>query len=76
MAKQFKRFDITKKFSTKEDPNTGEPVPRSYRYGEITVFSDSPIPQDLSIKIEIPEQFLLGDNQLNVWAKRPRENQS
>ena len=78
MAKEYKKFDITKRYTTKEviDQNTGEvkDVPVSYKFGEITVFSDKPIPEDLSIKIEVPEQFLMGTNQLNVFPWKKRES--
>lgn len=80
MAKQFKKFDITKQYKTKEVINTqsGEvrELPVGYRYGDITVFSDQPIPEDLSIAIEIPTEFLGGENQLNVWARKKPEGQN
>jgi len=73
MAKQYKRFNVTKKYTTKEvvDQETGEvkTVPISHKIGEITIFSDNQIPDDISVKIELPEHFLMGDNQLNVWKK-------
>lgn len=74
MAKDFKKFDVTKKYTTRNvvDEQTGEEkiVPVSYRIGSITLFSESQLPDDISIRLEMPEHYLMGDNQLNVWPKR------
>ena len=74
MAKDFKKFDITKKYTSRNivDEQTGEEktVPVSHRIGSITLFSESQLPDDISIRLEMPEHYLMGDNQLNVWSRR------
>ena len=75
MGKEHKKFDVTKKYTTRDirDENGNvKTIPVSHKIGTITVFSDSMIPDDLSMLVELPEHYLMGDNQLSAFQWKNR----
>lgn len=58
MAKKFERYNIKKHYDTEtiqdQDGNEKD-IKRYHTMGTLIAFSDSPIPEDLSFRIELPE---------------------
>ena len=72
MAKQFKRMNVTKHVGFYQDKQSGEEKKEYKAVGEIVVFSDNTLPQDLSVMLKMYDQCANGINPLSVWE--PREN--
>jgi len=72
MAKQFKRFNVKKHvgFFTNDQ---GEEKKKYEKVGEMVLFSDSQIPADLSVKLEMIEHMNpVSGNDLSVFSAEPR----
>jgi hypothetical protein len=74
MSKQFKRFEA-KSVSEYQDKSSGEMKKKYNNFGTITLFSDSPIPEDMSIKLEMA---LLPNlvNPIAVFEQKPYDDKN
>jgi len=76
MAKNYKKYNVTKLIGFYE--KDGEEKKKHRQVGEIVVFSDSPIPEDLNIMTEMYDQcnHLGGLKSSNPLSTFPAEKRS
>ena len=72
MAKQYKRMNVLKHVGFYTDKQSGEEKKENRVVGELVVFSDNTLPQDLSVMLKMYDQCSNGINPLSVWEPREK----
>ena len=76
MAKNYKKFNIKNHTGFYTDRSTGEEKKELRTVGELVVFSDQLLPDDISILIKMYDKCVSGVNSLSAWQDQPRNQQS